>query len=130
MVKDIETLSDLSYEDILDSRDLEYLLAELECLRESEGEPVELCEDHRDLLSALGELKAETEDEGWEHGIAFIRDSYFVTYAEDYADSIGAIDSSASWPLSHIDWNAAARELQMDYSCTTIGGVTYWYQEA
>ena len=36
-------------------------------------------------------------------------------YAQDLAESIGAIDSDASWPLSYIDWERAARDLMMDY---------------
>lgn len=55
-----------------------------------------------------------------------IRDSYFTTYAEELADDIGAIDRDARWPLNHIDWEAAASELQMDYTSVTLDGIDYW----
>lgn len=37
-------------------------------------------------------------------------------FAQDYAESIGAIDGEASWPNGYIDWTAAARDLFMDYT--------------
>ena len=62
----------------------------------------------------------------WPHGETLIRDSYFKDYAMELADDIGAIDNNASWPLTCIDWDQAARELQMDYSAVDFDGVTYW----
>jgi antirestriction protein len=35
-------------------------------------------------------------------------------YAEELADDIGAIPDDLSWPLTHIDWDAAARDLEYD----------------
>ena len=62
----------------------------------------------------------------WPHGETLIRDSYFKDYAMELADDIGAIDNNASWPLTCIDWDQAARELRMDYSAVDFDGVTYW----
>lgn len=62
----------------------------------------------------------------WAHGEALIRDSYFVTYAQELADDIGAIDRNAQWPVNHIDWDAAAEELKVDYTEIDFDGVTYW----
>ncbi len=62
----------------------------------------------------------------WKYGETLIRDSYFRDYAEQLADDIGAIDRNASWPVNCIDWDQAARELQMDYSAVDFDGVTYW----
>lgn len=36
-------------------------------------------------------------------------------FAENMADSIGAIDANLGWPYSCIDWTHAARELMFDY---------------
>ncbi|PVU81323.1 hypothetical protein DDP54_15595 (plasmid) [Cellulomonas sp. WB94] len=36
-------------------------------------------------------------------------------YAQDLAESIGAISSDATWPCTCIDWEQAARELFTDY---------------
>lgn len=63
----------------------------------------------------------------WTHGEALIRESYFQEYAEQLANDIGAIDSRKNygWPLDHIDWEAAANALKIDYTEVDFGGVTY-----
>jgi len=37
-------------------------------------------------------------------------------FAQEMADQLGAIDNSASWPQTCIDWEWAAKELMYDYS--------------
>jgi hypothetical protein len=64
--------------------------------------------------------------EDWIHGETLIRDSYFPTYARELADDIGALPDDAAWPHTCIDWEKAARELQMDYTAVDFAGVTYW----
>jgi hypothetical protein len=75
-------------------------------------------------LRALDEQGQETGGD-WQFGETLIRESYFVEYAEDYADDIGAIDKDARWPLTHIDWDAAAADLRQDYSEVKYGDETY-----
>lgn len=68
-------------------------------------------------------------DHEWENSwfpVTFIRDSYFKDYAEELAEEIGAIPKESAWPACHIDWEAAARALQMDYTSGEFNGVTYW----
>jgi hypothetical protein len=79
-------------------------------------------------LAALKSLASEGADYAadWEHGETLIRDSYFKDYAMELADDIGAVDHSAAWPMTCIDWDQAARELKMDYSSIEFSGVTYW----
>lgn len=36
-------------------------------------------------------------------------------FAQELADSLGAIPDDYSWPNSYIDWERAARDLMMDY---------------
>ena len=62
----------------------------------------------------------------WKYGATLIRDSYFEEYAQELAEDIGATDKEQRWPLNHIDWNAAAEELQGDYTSVEFDGVTYW----
>lgn len=62
----------------------------------------------------------------WHHGETLIRDSYFKEYAQELAEDIGAINRDAQWPNNCIDWDKAARELQMDYTSAEFDGVTYW----
>lgn len=60
------------------------------------------------------------------HGETVISDSYFVRYAEQLADDIGAMDSDARWPSKHIDWEAAAEELKQDYTALEYHGERFW----
>ncbi len=83
--------------------------------------------DDAEELNALVELAAEGEGSpDWVHGEALISESYFTRYAEQMAEDIGAIDPSASWPLNHIDWEAAASALQQDYFSVDYGDQSYW----
>lgn len=109
--------------DIIDSRDVIDRLAYLDAL------------DHKDLdddevreLAALEALAVQGQDYAvdWEHGEALIRDSYFVDYAKELAEDVGAISDELRWPATHIDWDAAAQDLQQDYTAVDFDGVTYW----
>lgn len=79
-------------------------------------------------LAALRALQDEAEgySPDWKYGATLIRDSYFVAYAQELAEDIGAIKDNGQWPNYCIDWDRAARELQMDYTSVEFGGVTYW----
>lgn len=120
-------------DDIIDSRDICERILELEevvsegigddkgnDVRESANE-LKMLQDIVDEIDNYGGDKAED-------GVALIRDSYFRDYAEELADDIGAIDRNAKWPVNCIDWEQAARELQMDYTSLEFDGVTYWYR--
>ncbi len=76
-------------------------------------------------LDVLEALQDEASGGDWEHGATLIRETYFEEYARQLADDIGAIDSNATWPLNCIDWEQAARELQMDYSSVDYDGEEY-----
>lgn len=97
--------------------------------------PVEYEHEQRAELKMLTELLEELEgnggDEQWRgswYPVTLIRESYFKDYAEELAEDIGAINSEASWPNNHIDWDAAADELLGDYTSTEFEGVTYYYR--
>jgi Antirestriction protein (ArdA) len=90
--------------------------------------------DNPQGLKILNDLKSQYIDlygeSSWEFGARFIRDSYFEEYAQELADDIGAINENAGWPNNYIDWEAAARELQYDYSEVDFDGIAYWTREA
>lgn len=111
-------------DDIIDSRDVIARIEELSELNAAEEDSEEETEE----LVALRELAAEASDYAadWEYGETLIRDSYFERYAEELADDIGAVDANATWPHTCIDWERAARELQIDYTSVEFRGVTYW----
>lgn len=84
----------------------------------------------RELLqefAALANLESQVAGNSeWGFGMMFIRESYFRTYAESFAEDIGAIQSNASWPNNYIDWEAAAAALAQDYEEYTFKGETYF----
>jgi hypothetical protein len=127
-------------EDIIDSRDVIERIKELESERgdleamDDEEKPLEErlkewdeSEEGEELkaLKALAE-QAEGYAADWKYGETLIRDSYFEDYARELAEDIGAINKDATWPNDCIDWERAARELQMDYTSVEFDGVTYW----
>ena len=86
-------------------------------------------EELAELESLLEDLNGMGGDEQWEgdwYPVTLIRDSYFQAYAQELAEDCGMIDNNAKWPMTCIDWEQAARELQWDYSSVEVNGVTYW----
>jgi antirestriction protein len=107
-------------DDIIDSRSVIDDIDELEALDERD-------DDEEAVLAALKALAEQGETlADWQYGETLIRDSYFTEYAKDLADDIGAIDRDANWPLTHIDWEAAADDLKQDYTELDFDGVAYW----
>lgn len=89
----------------------------------------ENAEELAELESLLDDLNGMGGDEQWEgdwYPVTLIRDSYFQDYAQELAEDCGMIDTNAKWPMTCIDWEKAARELQWDYSSVEVNGVTYW----
>lgn len=128
-------------EDILDSREIIERIEELKDeFREATGDEPDdyemgeddwafgLGEEGAHELVALMELAEEGEQYAadWEYGATLIRDSFFVQYAQDFAEDIGALPRDAGWPAYCIDWERAARELRMDYSLLDFDGIDYW----
>lgn len=134
-----ETRDDISNsEDIIDIRDV---IARVEYLRErlpgnasevmpgTSDEIQETREELAKLEALLSECCGNGGDEQWGgdwYPVTLIRDSYFEDYARELAEDIGATDKEISWPHTCIDWEQAARELQMDYTSVDFDGVTYW----
>ena len=132
-------------DDMIDSRDIIERIEELEAMRQSWIDERDLngilnhdmspeTEWHNnhgeegDELNALLELAKVGEDylPDWAYGIGLIRDSYFNEYAMDLAEELGCLADVRHWPATCIDWDQAARDLQMDYSSVKFDGVTYW----
>lgn len=86
-------------------------------------------EEAATLRAFIEQFRGYGGDHEWEGSwfpVTFIRDSYFKTYAEELAEDIGAISREERWPACHIDWEAAARALQIDYTSGEYEDVTYW----
>ena len=105
-------------EDYIDSRDIIARIEELEA---------EDAIEYEDELNALKELVNNCEDYcNWKDGATLICWDCFEEYARDHAEGIGAISSDMHWPATCIDWEQAARKLQMDYKSVEFDGVEYW----
>ena len=82
------------------------------------------------LVSAIDEIERETGDE-FPYGVHYIQSDKFVEYAQEFAEDIGAIETTPSnpqWPTQHIDWKAAADELKMDYTEIDIAGQSFLFR--
>jgi len=114
-------------EALIDSRDVEERLAELE---ELAGEDEELFGDmEREELAFLRELADGGRDalSDWPHGETLIHERAFEDYARDFAeDCYGEELRGSTWPFYHIDWHQAAEDLKMDYYPITTSVGTYW----
>jgi len=111
-------------QDIIDSRDI---LERIEYIDELlTGDDLEI-ESITKEFENLRDLVEQCEGCGdFKHGEGLIRDSYFQEYAEELAYDTGAIKHDYSWPLCHIDWEAAADALKQDYVLVDFDGVDYW----
>lgn len=129
--------------DVIDSRDIIARIEELEAGgvgrydETGEADAHEIADadlsahmdaDEREEYAALIAFRDEMTDclPDWEYGETLVRESYFTTYAQELAEDIGAVSTDASWPNGYIDWERAARDLRMDYTCADLAGVTYW----
>lgn len=117
-------------DDTIDSRDV---IARIEELR-SDLESAIGDSDHdsadeiRDELAPLEKVASDGESlSDWQYGVTLVRDSYFESYARDLAEDMsGEAIRNASWPFNHIDWDAAAEALKIDYTEIDFDGVAYY----
>ena len=124
-------------QDVIDSRDV---IARIESLRgereEYQGrdltEPLteswaQANPDEAAELTALESLAEEASGYApdWEYGAALIRDSYFTDYAQELLEDCGDLPKDLPHYI-HIDWEATARNIRMDYTAVEFDGVTYW----
>jgi chromosome segregation ATPase len=85
--------------------------------------------ENEEAQSELNELTNLRDSIGSEfpRGVTLIHESHFKEYAMQYADDVGAIADSHSWPLTCIDWDQAAEELQQDFSSVDLNGESYYF---
>lgn len=117
--------------DVLDSRDVIARIEHLESERDDAPEGTDWTTEYPEEAAELAALTALAEEASgyaadWTYGETLIRDSYFHDYAQELADDIGAIPKDVTWPLTCINWEQAARDLQYDYTAVDFDGVTYW----
>ena len=92
-----------------------------------DGEPDDLAM-LEGILSELAGYGGDEEFDGDLYPVQLVAESYFQEYTQNLAEECGMVDTNARWPMTCIDWEQAALELQMDYSYILIRGFTYWYR--
>lgn len=112
-------------EDIVDTRDVYERIEDCELELEDEDLSDLLREDYEDELCTLREVVAQLPSNAV-YGEPLIRDSYFVEYAEQLAEDLGYVGGSEGWPFNHIDWDAAADDLKIDYWSVDWDGIEFW----
>lgn len=105
-------------DDVIDSRDVIERIAELQGTNDPET-----LEELTALLALQDEAEGYAPD--WKYGAQLIRDSYFVTAMQELCDDIGDLPKDLP-SYFEIDWEATARNLQVDYTSVEFDGVTYW----
>lgn len=80
-------------------------------------------------LADLEQLQSELSGDLRYHGDnlepTMIREDTFEEYAQELAEDVGAIGADLQWPLMHIDWEAAADALKIDYTSVEYDGHTW-----
>ena len=108
-------------DDFFDSRDV---IARIEELESEETWTREEREEHEELTDFASNAAGQFVD--WEYGVTFIHEDAFQDYAEELARDTGAITDNQSWPLNHIDWEAAADDLRTDFTAIDLYDSTYY----
>lgn len=87
-------------------------------------------EEENEELAALEEFKSLFNADEWSDGTTIIAESHFTEYAEEYAKDVGLINGETeNWPVTAIDWEQAASDLQQDYTSYEFNGETYWSRD-
>lgn len=113
--------------DVLDSRDIIDRIEELQGRKDDEEQTYPLNEEEAAELAALVALAEEAEGyaDDWRCGATLIRETYFTDYTEELLQDIGDLPKNLPGYVV-IDWEATARNIQVDYTSVEFDGVTYW----
>lgn len=120
-------------QDIIDSRDVDERILEIEQEIESDAdEPLSLDADEREIL--LDELQTELDtlytfrndanNGEWDYGQTFIHVSYFQEYVQELVVDIGDLPSDIPHYIE-IDWEATAENVRQDYAWVDFDGEEY-----
>jgi hypothetical protein len=118
--------------DIIDVRDIIARVEELETeMPENDNDVrnwVDL-DEYTKLTEILDDLKGEGGDEQWRgdwYPVTLVCEDHFTEYAEQLVCECH--DLSKLPNFVHIDWEATAREVKVDYSEVSVDGFTYFYR--
>jgi hypothetical protein len=130
------------YDDVIDVRDIIERLEELESLLDEYlakhddsciGDWAEVSpEEHKELsmlVSLMEEMAGYGGDEQWRgdwYPLTLIRESHFTDYTEELVRDCYQLTGLPDFV--HIDWEATARDVQVDYTPIDVDGATYFYR--
>lgn len=124
-------------DDVIDLRDVMARVEELEGEIEAYAEKMDDWQANADaqeeltqLRNLLDELKGYGGDEQWRgdlYPVTLIRDSYFTDYARELLEDCGEVPANLPSYIE-VDWDATARNIQVDYATVEINGAQYWYR--
>lgn len=86
--------------------------------------------DVKEELEPLQELQDDAEGYcggSWHSGVILIHENNFEDYARELASDMGDINDN-NWPYCHIDWEAAAEALKMDYTTVEFECTTFFFR--
>ena len=107
---------------------------------EIEDDVFESEEEKNSLQSYLNEITEEFDtlnsvkeewghDPSFEDGILFVREDCFSDYTETLVYDYVIYDELPCWISAHIDWQAVADEILVDYQSIELNGTTYYGRE-
>lgn len=120
--------------DIINVRDIIARYEALEDERDTADDLLAWDADNGDEFSilsrTLNDIVGNGGDEQWRgdwYPSHLIADVYFTEYARELLEDCGTIPADLpSWV--EIDWDATAKNVQVDYTPTDVDGLTYWYR--
>jgi antirestriction protein len=126
------------YDDVIDVRDIIERLEELESDIDFQctasvyglGKEAELKAELKTLVSIMDEMQGYGGDEQWRgdwYPLTLIRESHFTDYVQEMLEDCGEIPKDLPHYI-HIDWQATARDVQVDYTPIEVDGATYFYR--
>lgn len=123
-----EDLHDLARSDYINGQDLEDRLEDIEGdILDDDGAVLpdadpDLVIERGLLIDIIDEIEGYSEERV--RNTVLYADHYFPTYAQQFAEDIGAVDRDVRWPP--IDWKKAADELKQDYTSIDVDGYEFW----
>lgn len=130
----IETIT-MRMDDIIDVRDIIERIEELESLKDDhEADPDgghwsnEDARELRTLTDIMDDLRGYGGDEQWRgdwYPVTLIRESYFTDYIEELVSDCYDLKLP---DFVHVDWEATAWDVKVDYLTVEIDGVTFFYR--
>ena len=122
--------------DTIDVRDIIERYEALDSVKDNEGGTFselftpEMAVEYYFLKEILLELAGNGGDEQWRgdwYPLTLIRHRHFIDHVRELLEDCGTIPADLPH-FVHIDWEATARDIRVDYSPIDINGVTYWYR--